>query len=77
MILIIVRQEVSNFDSSVVVHELELAINRALHGFLCNLGSQLECRKSLLVFINTYSKPGGIMENMVIYDRLPFFEVCS
>ena len=26
--LILVRQEVGNFDSSVVVHELELAINR-------------------------------------------------
>ena len=38
--LIVVRQEVSNFDSSVVVHELELAINRALYGFLCSLGSQ-------------------------------------
>ena len=64
---IVVRQEVSNFDISVVVHELELAINRALYGFL------IECRKSHLVFINTYSKPGGIMENMVIDDRLLFF----
>ena len=27
-----VRQEVSNFDSSVVVHELELAINCVLYG---------------------------------------------
>ena len=33
----------------------------------------MECRKSLLVFINTYSKPGGIMENMVIDDKLLFF----
>ena len=33
----------------------------------------IECRKSLLVFINTYSKPGGIMENMVIDDRFLFF----
>ena len=31
MFLIEVRQEVSNFDSSVFVHELELAINRALY----------------------------------------------
>ena len=31
--LIVVRQEVSNFDSSVVVHELELANNRALYVF--------------------------------------------
>ena len=31
--MIVVRQEVSNFDSSVVVHELELAINRALYVF--------------------------------------------
>ena len=29
--LIVVRQEVSNFDSLIVVHELELAINRALY----------------------------------------------
>ena len=38
--LIVVRQEVSNFDSAVVVHELELAIYRALYGCLCRLGSQ-------------------------------------
>ena len=31
----VVRQEVSNFDSLVVVHELELAINQVLYGFLC------------------------------------------
>ena len=35
--------------------------------------SPLECRKSLLVFFNTYSKPCGIMENMVIVDRFLFF----
>ena len=40
MFLIVVRQEVSNFDSLVVVHELELAINRALYGCLCSLSSQ-------------------------------------
>ena len=28
------RQEVNNLESSVVVHELELAINLALHVFL-------------------------------------------
>ena len=28
------------FDSSEVVHELELAINRALYGCLCSVGSQ-------------------------------------
>ena len=39
MVLIVVRQEVSNFDSSVVVHELELANNRALYGCLCSLGN--------------------------------------
>ena len=27
-------------DSSVVMHELELAINRDLYGCLCSLGSQ-------------------------------------
>ena len=38
--LIVVRQEGSNFDSSVVVDELDLAINRALYGCSCSLGSQ-------------------------------------
>ena len=38
--LIVVRQKASNFDGSVVVHELELAINRSLYGNLCNLGTQ-------------------------------------
>ena len=33
----------------------------------------IECRKPLLVFINTYSKPSGIMNNMVIDYRLLFF----
>ena len=41
MFLIAVRQDVSNFDSLIVVHELELAINRALYCCLCSLGSQL------------------------------------
>ena len=44
MIFDSVRQEVSNFDSSVVVYELELAINRALYSFLCSLGSQKSLR---------------------------------
>ena len=30
--MIVVRQDVSNLDSSVVVHELELAVNRDLYG---------------------------------------------
>ena len=30
-VLTAVRQEVNSFESSVVVHELELAINRALY----------------------------------------------
>ena len=33
VVLIAVRQEISKFDSSVVVHELELAINRAFYVF--------------------------------------------
>ena len=32
-VLTAVRQEVNNLESSVVVHELELAINRALDVF--------------------------------------------
>ena len=38
--LIEVRQEVSNFDSLMVVHELEVAINRDIYGCLCSLGRQ-------------------------------------
>ena len=36
----VVGQEVSKLDSSAVVHELELVINRDLYGCLCGLGSQ-------------------------------------
>ena len=35
-----VRQEVNNFESSVVVKELEFAINLALYGLLLSLGNQ-------------------------------------
>ena len=35
------KQEVINFDSSVVMHELILAVNCDLYGCLCSLGSQL------------------------------------
>ena len=41
--------------------------------FFVQFRQPIKCRKSPLVFINTYSKPGGIMENMVIDDRLLFF----
>ena len=40
MVFDISNTEVSNFNSSVVVHELELAINRAVYGCLCSLGNQ-------------------------------------
>ena len=48
MFLIVARQEASNFDKSVVVHELELAINRALYGFRA-VQVAIEFRKPLLV----------------------------
>ena len=35
-----VRQEVNNFESSVVVQELEFAMNPALYGLLLSLGNQ-------------------------------------
>ena len=35
-----VRQDVNNLDSSVVVQELELALNLALYGLLWSLGNQ-------------------------------------
>ena len=41
--------------------------------FFVQFRQPVECRESLLVFSNTYSKPGGIIENMVIDDRLLFF----
>ena len=59
--LIVVNQEVSNLERSVVVHKLELAINRDLYGCLCSLGSQKNLR-SLAWFINTYTKPGSILK---------------
>ena len=71
MIFVVVRQGVSNLDSSVVVHELNLAINRDLYGCLCSLSSQQNAG-SLLVFTNAYTKPDGILKNMVIDYRLFF-----
>ena len=38
--LMAVRQEVNNFESSVVVQELEFAMNIALYGLLLSLGNQ-------------------------------------
>ena len=35
-----VRQEVNNFESSVVAQELEFAMNLALYGLLCSVGNQ-------------------------------------
>ena len=40
MILTAVEHEVNNFESYVVVQELELAINLALEGFVWSLGNQ-------------------------------------
>ena len=38
--LMAVRQEVNNFESSVVIQELEFAMNLALYGLLWSLGNQ-------------------------------------
>ena len=38
--LMAVRQEVNNFESSVVVQEQEFAMNLALYGLLLSLGNQ-------------------------------------
>ena len=40
MFLTAVRHKVNNLESSVVVQELELAINLAFKGFLWSLGNQ-------------------------------------
>ena len=37
--------------------------------FFVQVREPIECRKPLLVLINTYIKPSGIMKNMVIDDR--------
>ena len=39
--LMAVRQEVNNFESSVVVQEVEFAMNLALYGLLKSLGNSL------------------------------------
>ena len=80
MILIVVRQEVSNFDSSVVMHEmheLELAINRALYGFLCYLGSQYNVGSlswsSLILTANLVA----LWKIWLLMTDFSFSEVCS
>ena len=40
MFLTAIRHKVNNLESSVVVQELELAINLTLYGFLWSLGNQ-------------------------------------
>ena len=40
MFLIAIRQDGTTFESSVVVQELEFAINLALYWFLSSLGNQ-------------------------------------
>ena len=50
--LMAVRQEVNNFESSVVVQELEFAMNLALYDFY----EPIHRRKSVLAFLNIYSK---------------------
>ena len=40
MFLTAVRHKVNNLESSIVVQELELAINLALYGLLWSLGNQ-------------------------------------
>ena len=46
-----VRQEVNNFESSVVVQELEFVMNLALYGLL-----PIHRRKSVMAFLGIYSK---------------------
>ena len=53
--LIAVRQEVTNLESSVVVHELELVINRALYVFM-KPRQPIHRRKYVLAILNIYRK---------------------
>ena len=77
MILIVVRQEVSNFDSSVVVHELELAINRALYVFLCSLGSQKNVRSLSWSSLTLTANLVALWKIWLLMTDFSFSEVCS
>ena len=52
MFLTAVRHEVNNLESSVVLQELELAINFALYVFLWSLGNSIVlCTKLTVAYI--------------------------
>ena len=75
--LIAVRQEVSNFDSSVVVHELELAINRTLHGCLCSLGSQRNVGSFTWSSLTLTENLVALRKIWLLTIDFSFSEVCS
>ena len=49
-----VRQEVNDSDSSVLVQELELAMNLALNGLLLSLGKTYAKQSEPSIHISTY-----------------------
>ena len=70
MFLIVVRHKVSDFDSSVVMHELKLAINRAVYVFVqfrTILQRDTMQMNICLVFFNSLS----IM--LCIYNTVTFY----
>ena len=54
--LMAVAQKVNNFEISVVVQELEFAMDLALYGLLWSLGNQYFVGSLSLAFFNIYSK---------------------
>ena len=77
MILIVVRQEVSNFDSSLVAHELEIAINRALYVFLCSLCSQQNVGSLSWSSLTLTANLVELWKIWLLMADLSFSEVCS
>ena len=72
MFLTAVRHEVSSLDKTVVVHELELAMKRALSGRLCSLGNQYNVGSlSCLSLILTAHLAVKLIEWVLTIDRLP------
>ena len=67
----VVRQEVSNFDRLVVVHELELAINRALYGRLYVMSEEELWRDHSKILIRSSKVGKMILFGSVIVVYVP------
>ena len=64
-----VRQEVNNLDSSVVVQELELAMNLALYGLLWSLG-KVYIKKNLGLTLTYFTARSNFVAYMFEWGKL-------